>query len=333
MKRRLAVVAVLALLAAACGGGGAGEDGATSEPSGASQDLTTLSAQIASYETVTDDPNRLLIGLFTPNGVVSYGTVDVTISQDNRSTPPQTARFILVPEESADPPTPEDLQAAENRDPEVTLPIEARGVYQLSDVIFEDPGIYDAAVEVTLADGTTGSISTAFEVIDRGVYPAVGEDAPRTKNLTIADHEDASLAAVDSRADDFGVPDEPLHTGVIADSIEAGRPLVVVVATPQYCRSRFCGPIVDEIGAVQQDYGEVADFVHLEIWRDFQNTVVNRGAAEWVLRGKGGDQQLTEPWIFLVGPDGKIVDRWQNVLDSRELTAYLDQLGGAEAAA
>lgn len=324
-RRILAGVLTLTLAAAACSGG---DDGAevTSAPSEASQDLTTLSAQIASYETVTDEPNRLLVGLFTPNGVVSYGSVQITISQGEQSAPAQTARFILVPEEDAAPPTPADLQAAEDREPEVTLPIEARGVYQLSNLIFDDPGIYDAGIEVTLADGTTGSASTVFEVTPDAVYPTIGDDAPKTKNLTVENHEDASLAAVDSRADDFGVPDEPLHTGVIADSLEAGRPLVVVVATPQYCASRFCGPVVDEIGAVQQEYGDVADFVHLEIWRDFQEKVVNRGAAEWVLRGKGADQQLTEPWIFLVGPDGTILDRWQNVLDSRELTAALDQL-------
>ena len=33
-----------------------------------------------------------------------------------------------------------------------------------------------------------------------------------------------------------------------------------------------------------------------------------------------------EPWVFLVGSDGTIIDRWQNVLDRPQLEAELQKL-------
>ena len=64
------------------------------------------------------------------------------------------------------------------------------------------------------------------------------------------------------------------------------------------------------------------DFVHLEVWRDYDNQVVNQAAADWVYRG----DNLTEPWVFLIGGDGTIVQRWDNVVTTEELEAALDSL-------
>ena len=338
MKRpTAAVLLIFALLAAACSNESGGSQ---TEGTDVSQDLTTLSAEIASYEMLAGEPQRLLVGLFTPNGLVSYGNVQLTVSGPDAqagapaafTSEPLTASFVQVPEDGQPVLTDDELEAASTREPEVTLPIDAHGVYQVNDLTVTEPGIYDATVNVTLADGSTGTASTAFEVTAEAKYPAVGQAAPKTENLTLDDHADAKLTAVDSRATAAGVPDTVLHEATIADAIDNGRPVVVVVSTPVYCQSRFCGPVTDEVQALAERYGDAADFVHLEVWRDFQGKVVNEGAAEWVLRGKGPNQELTEPWIFLVGPDGTIVDRWQNVLDGRQLAAALEALPTGSAA-
>ena len=338
MKRSIAtVLLVAALFAAACSKQSGGSQTAGSD---ASQSLSTLSAEVASYEVLAGEPQRLLIGLFTPNGLVSYGSVQVTVSGPDAqegapaafTSQPLTASFVQVPEDGQPVLTGDELDAASAREPEVTLPIDAHGVYQVNDLTLTEPGIYDATVDVMLADGSTGTASTAFEVTANAKYPAVGQEAPKTKNLTVDDHADAKLTAVDSRATADGVPDPTLHESTIAGAIGEGRPVVVVVSTPVYCQSRFCGPVTDEVQSLSERYGDVADFVHLEVWRDFQGKVVNEGAAQWVLRGKGPNQELTEPWIFLVDADGTIVDRWQNVLDGRQLAAALEALPTGSAA-
>jgi len=44
---------------------------------------------------------------------------------------------------------------------------------------------------------------------------------------------------------------------------------MVVVSTPTYCQSRFCGPITDSVSALAQRYGDRMAFVHLEVWKNF----------------------------------------------------------------
>ena len=86
---------------------------------------------------------------------------------------------------------------------------------------------------------------------------------------------------------------------------------VVVVSTPVFCVSRFCGPITDSIQTLVPDYEGRANFVHIEVWRDFEGNALNRGAAEWIYPDEEADP--VEPWVFLVGGDGTVLQRWDNV--------------------
>jgi peroxiredoxin len=60
----------------------------------------------------------------------------------------------------------------------------------------------------------------------------------------------------------------------------------------------------------------------VEIYRDFEANEINQAAADWLLR----DGNLTEPWVYLIGPDGTIVDRWATLFREEEVAAALDAL-------
>ena len=62
----------------------------------------------------------------------------------------------------------------------------------------------------------------------------------------------------------------------------------------------------------------------MEIWRDHQNSVVNEAANAWTCCDASG--VLTEPWLFLIGADGVIVDRWGPLFDPGTVAAELEQL-------
>jgi len=50
--------------------------------------------------------------------------------------------------------------------------------------------------------------------------------------------------------------------------------------------------------------------------------VVNKAAAEWVLRG----ENVTEPWVFLIDGGGRISARWDNVATPGEIEPRLREL-------
>ncbi len=83
--------------------------------------------------------------------------------------------------------------------------------------------------------------------------------------------------------------------------------------------SRFCGPVTDMVNTLAGRYGNRAEFIHIEIWEDFEQQRTNPTAEEWLYR----DGNLQEPWVFLIGADGKIAARWDNVLIQDELEAEL----------
>ena len=106
--------------------------------------------------------------------------------------------------------------------------------------------------------------------------PAPGDDAFRTKNLTM-DSKDVEPIAIDSRAqDDEPVPDPELHQRTIAEAVEQHRPALVLFSTPVYCVSQFCGPDVEALAQLQLPITRIgAVFIHIEIWNDFPERVVN----------------------------------------------------------
>lgn len=330
MYPRVAIpAAVLVLLAAACGGSGQPADdraatGATASATPAGQ----LSVFPASFDLATGEDVRFTAGIATQQGLLVGGQVDMTFGYLGRQTPAQspatsqpstgepvataTGTFLPVPGQG---PT-------EITDRPVVSTAGARGVYETS-VDLAEPGLYTVSVTVEL-DGRPHTGAGTFRVAQQRAVPAPGEPAPAVSNPTVDEPGDAPPGAIDSRArnNDGQVPDPALHDTTVAAVLEAGRPAVVLISTPVYCQSQFCGPITEEVERLQAEYGDRAAFIHLEVWRDFENGQLNPAAAEWIQTDQGGN----EPWTFLVGADGTIRARWDNVLDAAELERMLREL-------
>jgi hypothetical protein len=314
--RRLIAAAAAMLIAASCGGG---ED----EPPAATGGDAAFGVNVASYEPVAGHAQRFIAGLTADEGeLVSFGTVEFAFSylgtKDAPAEPPVAGPRV----EATFLPVPGQPEVPAGAEPKIVPPSEGVGVYSAPQVTFPDAGFWE--VEVTaVIDGEKQSATGAFEVFAEPRLPFPGEQAPRTRNH-VWGTPDVPAKAIDSRAEEGGDDPAPgLHDDVIADVIAAGRPMVIVVATPVYCQSRFCGPITEMVAEVADDYGDRAEFVHLEVFRDFDSNSVNAAAAEWALVPGGG---LQEPWTYLVGGDGVIVERWDNIATKGEITKALDSL-------
>lgn len=97
----------------------------------------------------------------------------------------------------------------------------------------------------------------------------------------------------------------------------------MVFATPVYCVSRFCGPVTDLVAELAAQYGDRADFIHVEIYRDFEAALVNQAALDWL---QTDDGDLREPWTFLIDAHGRIAGSWDTVVARSELEPLLAAL-------
>jgi hypothetical protein len=314
--RTLTALLSLGLLAAACSSDG--QPPATG-PGGNPSGMVAVAASVDLY---TGDPQRVDLGLVMPdNSFVSFGTVDVAFSllgdaaQANEQ-PGPTATAVFVPTYG----TPERPSG-----PVVTQPNEGRGVYEATDVVFDTAGVWVAEVTADIEGLGRQTAQASFAVQEHPTLPAPGDRALPTRNLTIHS-TGVPLAAVDSRATTKGtIPDPELHEWTIARAIAEGRPALVVFATPLFCESKFCGPVTDMVDDLAGTYDDRAVFIHVEIWRDFENQVLNQAAVDWLWpQMPNGD--LTEPWLFLIGADGRIVDRWSSMWSEREVETELEAL-------
>jgi hypothetical protein len=107
-----------------------------------------------------------------------------------------------------------------------------------------------------------------------------------------------------------------LHDSV-ASSLRAHKPFVLVFATPRWCQSQICGPVVDVVDAARKRFaGRGIRFIHVEIYRDNNPAKgFNRWVREWHLP--------SEPWTFLVGADGRIKAKFEGAVSVAELSAAI----------
>lgn len=283
-----------------------------------------LNAQVASYDLAVGPASRFIVGLIASDDrLVSFGQVILRFAYCGTKKSPRAGKyagalnadFLAVPPELG-------ASAPAVQEGPVALPAsQGRGVYG-AQVEFDKAGFWRVEVAADLVGEGTRRGFADFEVLAKHLVPARGEDALPTENLTISS-TDAPREAIDSRAStDQGIPDEELHQTTIAQTLRDHRPALVVFSTPVYCMSRFCGPVTDMVGGLATDYSDRTAFIHIEIWRNFAEKTINKAAAEWLLR----NDDLNEPWVFLIGADGKIVARWDNVVTRGEIEPLLQEL-------
>jgi hypothetical protein len=319
VRRSFLVVLGFALLASACTGS---DDPPTPTASATGPTSSSLSMEVASSDLAVGSTQHVEVGIFTSDGqgvrLLSFGQMSLGFSYlGDGSGAPQPGPQAVGTYVGAYG-TPQD-----GPEPTFTDPNDARGIY-LADVTFDQAGTWQVDATVDIPGEGTQTLSASFVVAEKHSLPAPGDRAQPTENLTI-DSTGVPPAAIDSRAlDGAPVPDPDLHQTTIADALAQQRPILVLFSTPTYCVSLMCGPETDGLEALAQQYPDRAVFIHVEIWRDYQKSVVNRAANDWVCCDATGS--LTEPWLFLIGPDGVIKDRWGPLFDPDTVAKELAQL-------
>jgi hypothetical protein len=150
--------------------------------------------------------------------------------------------------------------------------------------------------------GATGELAAA----PSSQIPGVGDRPPDIATDTAATvHGDEKLLTT-------RLPPESMAS-VSLNQVLGKKPIALLFSTPQLCISRVCGPVTDVAVQVQHRFGDQVAFIHEEVYVDNQPS-------------KGLRPQLkafhlrTEPWLFVIDRQGKIVDRLEGAFGTDEMT-------------
>ena len=282
-----AVVASGGVLLAGCGGSSGSSSPPTTSASG-----STVNA-IPGTEDYEPGPVRVSFLLLNEQGAeVDRPSVEVAVATSDTGKPFTTAPARLEP------------IGVPGSEPAVG------NVSRLYVAHFSVPraGIY--SLTATSAGKKPVRATWHIQVRKTPAAPGIGTRAIASDTPTIASAH-GRLAALTTRTP----PDTVLLRYSVAESLAAHKPFVLVFATPKFCTSRTCGPVVDVVLAVQKRLaGTGVRFIHVEIYKDNNpGKGDNRWVREWHLP--------TEPWIFLVGKDGRINGRFEGSVSVAELAA------------
>jgi hypothetical protein len=146
-----------------------------------------------------------------------------------------------------------------------------------------------------------------------GAPPDVGQPAIAIHTPTVA-QVGRNVASIDTR-----VPPAPDLQQVDFASVLHHKPVVLLFATPALCQSRVCGPVVDVEDQVKSQTGDRVAFIHMEI---YNNNDVAKGYRPQV----GAYRLPSEPWLFAIDRQGRIVERLEGAFSAGELKAVVAKL-------
>ncbi|HUP16391.1 MAG TPA: thioredoxin family protein [Acidimicrobiia bacterium] len=192
-----------------------------------------------------------------------------------------------------------------------TVP-EVRGFYR-AQVTFDRSGRWQIAAH---SPGGPSTTVVPFDVAQEERAPTTGDRAPVVRTPTAGEVVDLSEITTDPE------PDPRFYELSLDAALASGQPTVVVFATPGFCESATCGPILDNVKQVAPEFPEV-NFVHVEIYENLDATT----REELRVVGAVDAWQLpSEPWVFVVDATGTIAARFEGAVDPAELRAALEEL-------
>ncbi len=334
----LATIAFLgAALAAACTGG---DQEATPGASPAATPSTNIAPQIVTSELVVG-PNRFAIGLVDQEagapvlGAQVHFRFFKLLNGQAEQRFADDAEFVGFETFYIDDATKKKV---------VTGDI---GVY-VSNVAFDSQGDWGVEVTGTSNGQALGPLQTGFTVLEKGQALTIGDPAPRSRQLTVNDVADIS------EIDTSFPPRIPMHNLTIADAVATGKPVIVAFATPAFCETRTCGPVMETVmDPLYEKYKEQAVFIHIEPYF-LKEARESKGlcavpvfnlelARQGLTEGPGpcptlsADQlpppseswNLTsEPIVFVIDRQGNIARKFEGIVGPQEVEPALQQALG-----
>ncbi|TAL12866.1 MAG: hypothetical protein EPO00_01385 [Chloroflexota bacterium] len=305
MRRLVLTLALASIALAACGGGSAASppaSAATAPPASGAAGAPQILPIFVSSE-ILAGKNRFLFSLTDrANNVVAAPDVPVALEWYDVAAAPDQVAFTS--------------------DARFLWAIEGQKGLYAADVEFPTAGRWGVRFTASFPDGRSEQVRADFDVAAAGSTPAIGAPAISVDTPTAAD-VGGDLAKVSTDT----APNPAFYQTSVADALSAKEPFVLVFATPAFCQTAICGPMLDNVKAVAADYPTLT-FINVEPYKMV--------FADGRLQPELADGQLqaavwtdawglrTEPWIFVVDGSGKVTAKFEGAVAKDELTAAFD---------
>ena len=174
-----------------------------------------------------------------------------------------------------------------------------------------EAGFWGIEAQITNAAQDLSTAQFAIQTLADPEGPNIGETPPASQNRTVTTVGDISelSSAI--------APKVELHQLTVAEILETSRPAVIAFNTPAFCQTAFCAPVLGSIEGSYEQYNGRVDYLHLEIFKEFDPLVTADEVTEWKL--------TSEPWTFVLDKEGVIIARLAGPVSPRELAFYINQ--------
>lgn len=193
---------------------------------------------------------------------------------------------------------------------------DAATIVYTTNLDFPSNGEWRIAALVKQGDETVATLLPSVTVGEFQRVPRVGQKAPMIHTPTPAD-VGGDLSKITTR-----VPPDTQNRVDYADVL-GKEPIFLLFATPQFCQSRVCGPVVDVAEQVKDQFGDKAAFIHMEIYNENDPS-------------KGVRPQVrafhlpSEPWLFAIDRHGVIKARVEGAFGVDRMTKVVEKVIGEE---
>ncbi len=193
-----------------------------------------------------------------------------------------------------------------------------KGLY-VANVEFTRAGRWGVRFDATFPGGRKEQVRADFTVAASGPTPALGAKAVSVDTPTAgAVGGDLAKVSTDKK------PNPGFYSRSVEDAIAARDPFVLVFATPAFCQTAICGPMLDTVKAVAAAYPTLT-FINVEPYKmAFTDGRLQPELAAGQLQAAAWTDAWglrTEPWVFVVDAGGAVSAKFEAVVAEDELRA------------
>ncbi len=173
----------------------------------------------------------------------------------------------------------------------------------------DEPGGWE--LRIAAGDAETTTDLTVRPRQELAVVPGPGEALPSVPTPTTDDQLGVEPLCT-------ATPACPFHDVSLEQALAAGQPVVLLVATPAFCQTAVCGPVLELLVERQAALAGRATVVHAEVYTDDRATDTTSTVDALGLR--------YEPSLFVAAADGTVRGRLDYTFDATELDEELGAL-------